>query len=117
MIHIIFILTTYDYLWCLATITQAGIEVVSTSERVSNKRKRNLNAYSGTVKVNTKMDTSRTTIPLTSIFGRILGDLQNFSGSKVQNGYQSAAGHMSDRTYIHCESKVYEKFILLVLYI
>lgn len=91
--------------------------MVSTSERVSNKRKRNLNAYSGTVKVNTKMDTSRTTIPLTSIFGRILGDLQNFSGSKVQNGYQSAAGHMSDRTYIHCESKVYEKFILLVLYI
>nr|VDD24382.1 unnamed protein product [Brassica oleracea] len=85
------------------TITQAGIEVVSTSECVSNKRKRNLNAYSGTVKANTKMDTSRTTIPLTSIFGRILGDLQNFSGSKVQNGYQSAAGHMSDRTYIHCE--------------
>nr|VDC94634.1 unnamed protein product [Brassica oleracea] len=90
---------------CKTTITQAGIEVVSTSERVSNKRNRNLNAYSGTVKVNTKMDTSRTTIPLTSIFGRILGDLQNFSGSKVQNGYQSAAGHMSDRTYIHCESK------------
>ncbi|KAL0677095.1 hypothetical protein Bca4012_005076 [Brassica carinata] len=88
---------------CKTTITQAGIEVVSTSERVSNKRNRNLNAYSGTVKVNTKMDTSRTTIPLTSIFGRILGDLQNFSGSKVQNGYQSAAGHMSDRTYIHCE--------------
>ncbi|KAG2282555.1 hypothetical protein Bca52824_053775 [Brassica carinata] len=88
---------------CKTTITQAGIEVVSTSECVSNKRKRNLNAYSGTVKANTKMDTSRTTIPLTSIFGRILGDLQNFSGSKVQNGYQSAAGHMSDRTYIHCE--------------
>ncbi|WZZ15825.1 hypothetical protein YC2023_108914 [Brassica napus] len=85
------------------TNTQAGIEVVSTSGYNSNKRKRNLNAYSGTVKVNTRMDISRTTIPLTSIFGRILGDLQNFSGSKVQNVYQSAAGHMSDRTYMHCE--------------
>ncbi|CAF2043988.1 unnamed protein product [Brassica napus] len=88
---------------CKTTNTQAGIEVVSTSGYNSNKRKRNLNAYSGTVKVNTRMDISRTTIPLTSIFGRILGDLQNFSGSKVQNVYQSAAGHMSDRTYMHCE--------------
>ncbi|KAH0909765.1 hypothetical protein HID58_033086 [Brassica napus] len=88
------------------TNTKAGIEVVSTSGYNSNKRKRNLNAYSGTVKVNTRMDISRTTIPLASIFGRILGDLQNFSGSKVQNVYQSAAGHMSDRTYMHCENQL-----------
>ncbi|KAF2611006.1 hypothetical protein F2Q70_00010549 [Brassica cretica] len=91
---------------CKTTNTQAGIEGVSNYEHISNKRKRNLNAYSGTGKVNTNIHTSTTTVPLTSIFGRILGDLQNFSRSKVPNGYQSPAGHMSDRKYTHCKNQL-----------
>lgn len=79
--------------------TQAGIDGVY--------RDGHPNASFGIEKAAGKNNASTTTtIPLTSIFGRILGDLQNFSQSKVSNGYQSPAVHMKHPISTQCKSNI-----------
>ncbi|KAJ4887949.1 Uncharacterized protein Rs2_27697 [Raphanus sativus] len=87
--------------------THAGIQGVSNYGKVSNKKKRTLNTSSGTEKAIAETHTSTSmTIPLTSIFRRILGDLQNISQNKVADGYQSPADHMPNPISTHGTAEI-----------